>query len=144
MFHETQIIQLLKKILAVLESIQKAVTPPDVKSFLITKGVINMALLPIAPGFVPGFTATPTPSDSVPSVAPVWISSDVVNAPVTAAANGLTAVVNVPLNAVVGTSFTLTVTYTNADGTVATGVATFTIVAAPSPDITSFTITQTS
>ena len=42
-----------------------------------------------------------------------------------------------------GTRFTLTVTYTNADATVATGTLAQTIVAAPPSDITSFTIQQT-
>ncbi len=105
-------------------------------------------MLPIAPGFAPGFTASPVPAGSVPAPGnPVaWSSSDTTNAPVTANASdptGLTATVNLPSTAVVGTSFTLSVTYTNADGTVATGSQAFTIVAAPSPDITSFTIAQT-
>lgn len=105
------------------------------------------SMLPIAPGFAPGFTATPAPAGAVPAPGnPVtWTSSDTTNAPVTPNASdptGLTATVNIPANAVVGTAFTLSVSYTNADGTVATGSASFTIVAAPSPDITGFTIVQ--
>jgi hypothetical protein len=104
-----------------------------------------MALLPIAPGFSPVFTATPNPIGTVlgPGVVATTTSSDTVNAPVTTDASGLVATVAIPLTAVVGTSFTLTTTATNVDGTVATGSATFTIVAAPSPDVTSFTINQT-
>lgn len=102
-----------------------------------------MALLPIAPGFSPVFTATPVPSTSLPSTPPTWTSSDTVNAPVSVDSTGLIATVAVPTSAVVGTSFTLSISYTNADGTVATGSFTGSIVSAPSPDITSFTIEQT-
>ena len=102
-----------------------------------------MALLPIAPGFSPAFTATPVPSASFPATPPTWVSSDTVNAPITVDATGLVATVALPATAVVGTSFTLTISYTNADSTVATGIVSLTIVAAPSPDITSFTIAQT-
>lgn len=105
-----------------------------------------MALLPIAPGFSPVFTATPTPAGTAlgPGIVAVTSSSDTVNAPVTTDATGLIATVAIPTTAVVGTAFTLTTTATNADGTVATGSATFTIVAPPSPDVTGFTIAQTS
>jgi len=104
-----------------------------------------MALLPLAPGFSPVFTATPVPAGTFPAPGnvPAWTSSDTTNAPVTADATGLVGTVAIPASAVVGTSFTLTVTYTNADGTVATGTFTGTIVAAPPADITSFTIAQT-
>lgn len=103
-----------------------------------------MALLPIAPGFSPVFTATPVPSTSVPNPAtpPTWTSSDSVNAPITVDPTGLIATAAIPASAVVGTAFSLSVSYTNADGTVATGSISLTIVAAPSPDITSFTIAQ--
>jgi hypothetical protein len=71
------------------------------------------------------------------------VSSDTVNAPVSVDSTGLVATVALPSTAVVGTSFTLTVSYTNADGTVATGTISLSVVAAPSPDITSFVINQT-
>ena len=103
----------------------------------------SMALLPIAPGNSPVFTATPVPATSAPSTPPTWSSSDTTNAPITVDATGLIASVVIPTTAVVGTSFTLTISYTNADGTVATGTTTQTIVAPASPDITSFTIEQT-
>lgn len=100
-------------------------------------------MLSIIPGNSPQYTATPVPTTSVPATPPTWVSSDPTNAPVTADATGLIATVALPTTAVVGTSFTLTVSYTNADGVVATGSITETIVAPPSPDITSFTVAQT-
>lgn len=117
----------------------------NITHFTITQQGDPMALLPIAPGFSPVFTATPVPSSSVPNPAtpPTWTSSDPVNAPVSVDSTGLIVTVNVPASAVVGTSVTLSVSYTNADGTVATGSISITIVAVPSPDITSFTIQQT-
>jgi hypothetical protein len=99
-------------------------------------------MLSIIPGNSPQFTATPVPATSVPSTPPTWTSSDTTNAPITVDATGLIATVALPPTAVVGTSFTLTVSYTNADGVVATGSITETIVAPPSPDITSFTVAQ--
>ena len=100
-------------------------------------------MLSIIPGNSPVFTATPVPATSAPSTPPTWESSDTANAPVTVDSTGLVATVEIPATAVVGTGFTLTVSYTNADGTVATGTTSQTIVAAPSLDITSFTIAQT-
>ena len=99
--------------------------------------------LSIIPGNSPVFTATPVPATSAPSTPPIWESSDTVNAPVTVDSTGLVATVEIPATAVVGIGFTLTVSYTNADGTIATGTTSQTIVAPPSPDITSFTIAQT-
>ena len=101
-------------------------------------------MLPIAPGFNPVYTATPIPATSIPSTPPTWESSDPTNAPVTADSTGLVATVAIPPTAQVGAVFTLTVTYTNADGTVATGTLEQTIVSAPPADITGFTIEQTS
>jgi hypothetical protein len=130
--------------------------PPPITGFTIAQsqtiqtwhkqGDSVMALTPIAPGFSPVFTATPVPSTSFPAPGnlPVMTSSDTVNAPVTLDPTGLIGTVVIPATAVVGGTFTLTETYTNADGTTATGSSTYTIVAAPSPDISSFTIAQTS
>jgi hypothetical protein len=136
-------LEILRQILHELRAIRRALTPPSIESFTITQQGDPMALLPIAPGFSPVFTATPVPSTSVPSTPPVWVSSDTVNAPITVDPTGLIATVALPATAVVGTAFTLTISYTNADGTVATGSISLIIVAAPSPDITSFTIAQT-
>jgi hypothetical protein len=139
-------IWLLEEMLHELRIIHRELKPKqhDITSFVITQQGDPMALLPIAPGFSPVFTATPVPSTSVPSTPPTWTSSDTVNAPISVDPTGLIATVAIPTTASVGASFTLTISYTNADGTVATGSFTGTIVAAPSPDITSFTIEQTS
>ena len=102
----------------------------------ITGGTIRqignpMALLPIAPGNSPQFGVTPTPAGVTALAAnTVWSSSDTTNAPVTmnaADATGLSATVNIPSTAVVGTAFTLTWTYTNADSKVATATISLTI-----------------
>ena len=136
--------RLLEMILHVLERIERKLPDHRITQFVITQqGDSNMALLPIAPGFSPVFTATPVPTTSVPATPPTWVSSDTTNAPITVDPTGLIATVAIPATAVVGTAFTLTISYTNADGTVATGTTSQTIVAAPSPDITSFTIAQT-
>jgi len=114
----------------------------------ITEQGAPMSLVPIAPGFTPGFSTTTIPTGTVPNPAtpPVWTTSDSVNAPLqpnTADSTGLSIYVAIPTSATVGATFALTITYTNADNTVATQTDSFTIVAAPSPDITGFTpITQ--
>jgi len=102
-----------------------------------------MALLPIAPGFSPVFTATPIPATSVPAPGQplTWTSSDPVNFPITS--SGLVATAAIPTTATVGATGTLSISYTNADGTVATGSFSWVIQAAPPADITSFTIAQT-
>lgn len=110
----------------------------------ITEKGDSMSLLPIAPGFTPGFSTTTLPAGTIPNPAtpPVWTSSDTTNAPLqpnTSDPTGLSVYVAIPTTAVVGTVFTLTVAYTNADESVATQSNSFTIVAAPSPDITGFT-----
>jgi len=104
-----------------------------------------MALLPIAPGNSPQFEVTPTPA-GVTTVAAnaVWSSSDTTNAPVTANASdptGLSATVNIPSTATVGTSFTLNWVYTNADGTTATATGSYTIIALVT-DVTGGTMAQ--
>jgi hypothetical protein len=116
-----------------------------VTSFTITQNRnSDMALLPIAPGYAPVFTATPVPAYNFqPGNLPTWTSSDTVNAPISVDATGLVATVNIPTTAVVGTNFTLSISFTNADGVVATGSIALTIVADPQPDVTSFTIAQT-
>ena len=124
-----------------IAEIRRQLRPKRITHFLIRR----MTMLPIAPGFSPEFTATPAPAGTFPAPGnvPVWTSSDTTNAPVTADASGLVATVAIPATATVGATFTLTITYTNADGVVATGTLDQTIVAAPPSDITSFTIAQT-
>ena len=126
-----------ERILLELKLIRKEVFQP-ILGFTITQ---EPPMLTISPGNKPVFTATPVPATSVPSTPPVWTSSDVANAPVIGDPTGLIGTVDIPDTAVVGTKFTLTVSYTNADQTVATGSINLEIVA--SSDIKSFTIEQT-
>lgn len=156
--YEREQLEVSKRILAVVECLLEvaisidcnlkqvlAILRPEPDGFSITQTGDSMPLTPIAPGFSPVFTATPLPAGTAPGpgLVPVMTSSDTVNAPVTTDPSGLIGTVAIPASAVVGTAFTLTETLTNADGTVATGSASFTIVAPPSPDVTSFSIAQT-
>ena len=88
-----------------------------------------MALLPIAPGFSPVFTATDVPAGTFPAAGnlPAW-TVDSASVTLAVDASGLVAATTIAADAVVGSTFTLTVNYTNADSTVGTGSATFTIV----------------
>ena len=114
-----------------------------IASFNVTREGDPMALPPIVAGSTVVYTATPVPSTSVPSTPPTWTSSDPANAPVTADPTGLIGTVVIAAVAPVGTSYTVTISYTNADGSVATGSASDTTVAPPSPDITSFDVVRT-
>jgi hypothetical protein len=99
---------------------------------------------PITPGTSAQYTATPVPTDGVLASPPTWVSSDEANAPVTVDSTGLVATVNVPVSAP-ATSFELTISYTNADGVVATGsiIDEIVIPAPPVVDVTSFTVART-
>ena len=144
--------QTLQEILQVVQSIDGYVSqivndlnPPPITGFT---AIQEKTMVPLAPGQTATFATTPIPSTSVPVAASlIWSSSDTVNAPTspnTADTTGLSTLVAFPTTAVVGTSFTLTISYTNSDGTLATQSNSFTIVAPPSPDVTGFTaITQT-
>jgi hypothetical protein len=140
---ESQIAEIkedISDIRSVLEKMERQIDNHHrIEGFVIEE----ISMLPIAPGFSPVFTATPVPAASVPAPGqPLsWTSSDTTNFPITS--SGLTATANIPATATVGATGTLSISYTNADGTVATGSLSWTIVAAPSPDITSFTIAQT-
>lgn len=146
--HESHEVRLLEEILRVQEAsfheLKKLVhlLTPHITGFTITQENIMVS---ISPGNSPVFTATPTPAGTAPGpgLIPTWTSSDTVNAPVTADATGLVGTVSIPATAVIGTAFNLTVSLTNADGTIATGSASFTIVTLPTPDVTGFTIAQT-
>jgi len=136
--------RLLEEILHALERIESKLTPRNITGFTFTEN--TMPLLPIAPGFSPVITATPTPAGTVlgPGIVATTTSSDATNAPITVDATGLVSTVNIPTTATVGATFTLTTTATNADGTVATTTSQpFTIVAAPPVDVTGFTFAQT-
>ena len=106
-------------------------------------------MVSLSAGQTATFSTTSLPAGTQPAAGnlPVWTSSDTTNAPVTifsADPTGLSATVIFPASVAAGLSFSLTVTYTNADGTVATQTNSFVTVAAPSPDITGFTdIVQT-
>lgn len=105
-------------------------------------------MIPIAPGNSPEFTAVPDPNpsnvNSGVGTPPSWSISDTTVGTLTIDATGLVATLAVGPNAQPGTSFTIAVSYTNPDGVLATGSATFTVSPATAiPDTTSFTITQT-
>ncbi len=104
-------------------------------------------MVPLAAGQTATFTATPDPATATPTASSlVWTSSDTTNAPVTPVstdATGLSATVTFPEDVQAGVVFELTITYTNADGTKATGTSTYTTVAPAAPDVTGFTIAQT-
>jgi hypothetical protein len=97
---------------------------------------INM---PFQAGATAVIDFTPVPAGSKLVSAPTITSSDPVNAPVTEDSTGLIATVVFPASAPVGESVTISISYTNPDGTVATGAFTDTIAAAPAPDVTGFT-----
>lgn len=109
-----------------------------------------MSLAPLVPGSTAVYTATPTPAGAVPTVPPSWVSSNPADAPVTVDPTGLIATVAIPASLVIPqgqtVSFTLSINYTNPDGTVANGAITDTINPGPPPpplDVTGFTITRT-
>jgi hypothetical protein len=105
----------------------------------------EITMLPIAPGSSPQFTVSPVPVTSIFSTPPTWTTSDTVNAPITIDSTGTVATVAIPLSATVGASFTLSATYTNPDGSIATGTTSQTIVAGTttSTNITVLIIEQT-
>lgn len=144
--------RLLEQILDELKEIRFLLCPHlrhRVQQFIITQttGEPGMALQSVAPGFNPQYTAATVPVGATlnpTQPVPTWTSSDTTNAPITSVdPTGLIATVGIPASATVGTSFTLTVSYQNLDGTVATGTLSQTIVAAPPADVTGFTISQT-
>ena len=91
-------------------------------------------MTPLAAGNTATFTTKPIPATSVPTATNiVWTSSDTVNAavkPNAADTTGLSVQVSFLLTTPAGISFTLTVSYTNSDGTRATQVNTFVTVVA--------------
>jgi hypothetical protein len=99
--------------------------------------------MPQNPGATAVIDFTPIPANATLTQPPTITSSDPTNAPVTADATGLIATVNFPPSAAVGTNYTLTCSYTNPDGTTATGTFSGTIVAAV-VDVTSFTSAEVS
>jgi hypothetical protein len=141
---ERSLARLSEAVLAIQNMLLVELTQPTITSFII-KQQGGTTMLPLSPGNSPVFTATPVPAGTLPATGnpPTWTTSDPLNAPIVIDPTGLVATVAIPATAVVGTSVTLSISYTNADGTAATGSAAFTIVAAPPSDITSFTVAQT-
>lgn len=84
-----------------------------------------------------------TPEGGVPTSAPTITSSDPTNAPVTADSTGLVATVVFDASAA-GETVTISISYTNPDGKVATGEYQAVVAAAPLPDVTGFTATLVS
>lgn len=99
-------------------------------------------MTPSAPGNSIVVDFTPVPANATLTTPPTIVSSDNTNAPIVVDPTGLIATVNLPNDAVVGTAFTLTCSYTNPDGNAATGTFSDTIVA-PVVDVTGFTSAQT-
>lgn len=131
-----RILKLLEENTLLLRAILRHLKPHNrIDGFVISR---ETPMTPITPGTSAVYTAVPVPSGAVPATPPTWESSDPTNAPVTADSTGLIGTVN----AVAPTTFTLTVSYTNADGTVATGTVSDSVVAAVT-DITSFDVSRT-
>lgn len=142
------LLRIAKAQLEVLERIDHNVNPQTVFTFGITQEN-QMAITGIIPGATGTFTATPLNAAGTPVALPLptiptWTSSDTVNAPVVATADGLSASVTVPGTFVptVGQTFTLTVAM--ADGS-ASSVATVPFDAVVVDNtVASFAINQTS
>jgi hypothetical protein len=102
----------------------------------------EITMVPLAAGFTAKFATTPIPATSVPDPTKlVWTSSDPVNAPVSpnpADPTGLSTLVAFPPTVAAGVNFSLTLSYTNSDGSPASQTNSFETVAPPSPDITGF------
>ncbi len=133
--------QLLFEILRAARLILKALTFVTAVKVSVDEDKMNA---PFA-GNTLGFTATTTPADSPVIASQVgWTSSDPTNAPVTPVVSdstGLTASIVLGTGVTVGQLVDVTCTVTNADGTSASGSASFTVIA---PDVTAVSVAQTS
>lgn len=116
--------------------------PADVTAFTFT---LEKTMQPFTPGTSPAPVITITPNNPLNPAQPVPATtcSDPTNYPISVDSTGLLVTVNTV--AQTATGFTLTTTYTNADGTVATSTSqTFGASTPPPPaDVTSFTFAQT-
>jgi len=149
--HHDRIEHLLEQQLYVLKQILRVLNPPH---FIITQIGDDMATQQPVVGVKIGATGTFQETYTDPSgnpitlptgITPTWTSSDTVNAPVVASADGTTATVTVPTTApttLVGTTFLLNITATLADGTVVNGAVAVPFLAATG--VNSFVITQLS
>ncbi len=145
MLRELQhLVQISGNILNVNQQILHRLPSPTPYHITQFSPIKELLMQPIVAGSTVFFKTTSLPVGTSPDPArlPSWGSSDAVNAPVTVNPNdttGLSASVDISTSAPVGTPFSLTITYTNADGTVATRTDSFVTVEVPSPDITDFT-----
>jgi len=99
-------------------------------------------MTPITPGSTPQYAITIEPTDATfVAASSVWTTSDATNAPVSPSDDGKSVIVDVSKDASVGTTFAVTWTYTNADGTIATASVTETVVA-PVVDVTGGVVAQ--
>lgn len=141
--------------LAVLQQIAQRLAP-EVKGFRITQLIYEgdspmptqAPVIGIVAGATGSFLATPVDANGVAlalpaGIIPVWVSSDPVNAPVVASADGLTATITTLATAPAGTTFTLSLSATLADGTVPAGTTPVPFLAAVPDVVASFVITQT-
>lgn len=101
---------------------------------------INM--VPLAAGQTATFATTPIPGTSVPDPTKlIYSSSDPVAFPLTpnpADPTGLSTNLTFPDGTAAGVSFSLTLNYTNVDGTVATQTNSYVTGGSGSPDVTGF------
>jgi hypothetical protein len=130
---------LLREILWTLRKLLQEVQP-SATGF--TQIIQENPMVPLAAGQTATFSTTPIPSNAAPTPSGItWTSSDTVNAPVSpnsADTSGLSTLVVFPASVVAGVTFSLTVSYTNSDGTTATQTNSFTTVAPPPTDVTGF------
>ena len=134
-FLQVQIFEELKQIKRILIKQQHPIT-----NFTPIK---EISMVPLAAGQTATFSTTPLPAGSTPLASGlVWSSSDSTNAPVssnlTADPTGLSTLVVFPSTVVAGVNFSLTLSYTNSDGTVATQTNSFVTVAPAAQDVTGF------
>ena len=124
-----------------VEEIERQLRHPRIVTF--TRITQEPPMVSLAAGQTATFSTTPIPATAAPDPSKViWTSSDSVNAPVSpnpADNTGLSTLVVFPEGTQANISFALTVSYTNADGTVANKTNTFTTVAPPPTDVTGFT-----
>lgn len=139
-----EILRELRKIHCRLDGIE-AMLRPKVSGFAdIEQENPMVALDPGATGAI--FSTSTLPVGSTLPTPPVWTVDDanITLSPNTADPTGLSIGVSIAAAAIVGESFMLTITGTNADGATATQSNSFTVGAAPVVDVTGFAaITQT-
>jgi hypothetical protein len=125
-----------------LRRLLKEIEPQPVTGFKFE----DITMLPFAPGSSPIITITPQPLGVLLTQgAPTTVSSDPVNYPVSVDSTGLIATIDIPTTATVGApAATLTTSYTNEDGKVATSTSQpFGPIVAAVTDVTGFTFEQT-